>query len=254
MNSKIPIKGVFFDLYGTILEYGDMVKAWDEWLGEFQRQMETVGFITSSEEFSRLCNGFFSGQDPPKEGDLTSFEIRIKFFCQRLGVKVDAEQIKKIGHKTVSVWQSYVDVDPEAKEVICRLQEKVKTGLISNFDHPPHVYNLLEKYGLKECFDVVVVSGAVGVKKPDPGIFQIALHRTGLDPREVIYVGDAEVDIRGALKSAMIPVLIKRPGAENNHEAARDYRSGVADEEWSAVDDFKGVRVIKKLSDIFNLI
>lgn len=254
MTGEFPIKGVFFDLYGTILKYGNMVKAWDEWLGEFQRQMEAVGFLTTRDDFSRLCDGFFSGDDPPKDGDLTSFEIRIKLFCQKLNVIVEAEQIKNIGHETVSVWQKYVSVDPEAKEVIGKLQERYKTGLISNFDHPPHVYNLLEKYELKDCFDVVVVSGEYGVKKPDPGIFRIALHRTGLDPREVIYVGDAEVDIRGALKSAMKPVLIRRQGAENNHEAARDYRSGVADEEWSVVDDFKGVKVINKLSEVFSLI
>ena len=41
-------------------------------------------------------------------------------------------------------------------------------------------------------FDTVVISGEVGVKKPDPAIFRIALDQTGLQPQDVAFVGDSE--------------------------------------------------------------
>jgi FMN phosphatase YigB (HAD superfamily) len=48
-------------------------------------------------------------------------------------------------------------------------------------------------------FTAIVISGEVGIRKPDPRIFHLALQRTGLQPEEVVYVGDTEEDIAGAL-------------------------------------------------------
>jgi len=248
------MQGVFFDLYGTILTYGDMIAAWDEWLKEFHRQFTLCGLNMPKDEFSRVCDGFFSGKDPLPQDHLTPFELRIVNLSRKLNLSIKTPQVKQIAVETVSVWQNHVEVDPEAKEVLEILHEDKKTALISNFDHPPHVYNLLDKYGLRNLFDVVVISGAVGIKKPDPGIFQIALHRTNLDPRNVIFVGDAEVDIKGAQNSAINPVLLKRPGQEYNHETARDYRSGVADEEWGVKMALKEVAVIQHLKEILDII
>jgi hypothetical protein len=43
---------------------------------------------------------------------------------------------------------------------------------------------------LAGCFKTIVVSGEVGIKKPDPGIFRISLNRTGLRGEEVVVVAD----------------------------------------------------------------
>ena len=60
------------------------------------------------------------------------------------------------------------------------LQGRYKLALISNFDHPPHVHRLLDELALRPFFDAVVVSGDVGVKKPDPAIFTRRWSRPGL--------------------------------------------------------------------------
>lgn len=52
----------------------------------------------------------------------------------------------------------------------------------------------------------VVDSGAVGFAKPDPRIFRIALDALGLAPAEVVHIGDAAVDINGAMAAGMRPV------------------------------------------------
>ncbi len=63
------IKGVFFDLYGTLLIYGDMAAAWSDWFlsvyGSFQRYDLSI----SREAFSLKCDGFFEKPEPPLEDD-----------------------------------------------------------------------------------------------------------------------------------------------------------------------------------------
>jgi len=231
-----------------------MVAAWDDWLKEFHRQMTHSGLNMPEQDFSRLCDGFFSGKDPYPEDNLTPFEIRIVNLCRKLALKVDTTAVKHIAQETVSVWQNYISVDHEAKEVLETLHINHKTALITNFDHPPHIYELLDKYGLHNSFDVVLVSGAVGIKKPEAGIYRLALHRTNLDPRNVFFVGDAEVDIKGAQNAAINPILLIRTGQEYNHERARDYRSGVADEEWGIKMNLDGITVINNLKQILDII
>src|SRR5262249_22018219 len=65
--------------------------------------------------------------------------------------------------------------------------------------------------GLARFFKSIVISGEVGVKKPDPGIFRIALEQTGLQADEVVYVGDTQEDVDGAKAAGIRPILIARP-------------------------------------------
>ena len=48
------------------------------------------------------------------------------------------------------------------------------------------------------------------MKKPDPRIFHIALEKTGLEPNEVVYVGDTSEDMLGAHAAGIQPILIAR--------------------------------------------
>jgi putative hydrolase of the HAD superfamily len=55
----------------------------------------------------------------------------------------------------------------------------------------------------------VIDSGAVGVAKPDPGIFELALARVGATAERAIHVGDAyQYDVRGARAAGIEPVLV----------------------------------------------
>lgn len=55
----------------------------------------------------------------------------------------------------------------------------------------------------------LIDSGAVGVSKPDPRIFHLALDALGMEPSEVIYVGDMPgIDVVGARKADIRPILM----------------------------------------------
>jgi putative hydrolase of the HAD superfamily len=80
-------------------------------------------------------------------------------------------------------------------EVIAVLDDLKNRGhrlaVISNWDS--RLPGLLEELKISEYFETVVVSALVGYEKPHPAIFQIALERTGLNPSDVVYIGDDPV-------------------------------------------------------------
>jgi putative hydrolase of the HAD superfamily len=63
--------------------------------------------------------------------------------------------------------------------------------------------------GLGVEIECVIDSGAVGVMKPDPRIFQLALDAMDLEPRDAWYVGDMPaIDVVGARRAGLHPVLV----------------------------------------------
>ena len=208
----MSIKGIFFDLYGTLLVYGDMKQAWNDWLATFYDQLTAQGLNSSRAAFSQACDGFFNAAAPAgKDGHLTELERRIQRLCAALDHQPDPASLRDIADRIAAAWQSHVSIDPEAMPVLMDLKQRNKTlGLVSNFDHPPHVRRILSENGWATVFDTIVISSEVGVKKPDPAIFAIALQRTGIAPGDAIYIGDTHDDVAGAIAAGIRPIFITR--------------------------------------------
>jgi HAD superfamily hydrolase (TIGR01509 family) len=78
---------------------------------------------------------------------------------------------------------------------------------VSNSDGRAEAH--LVRYGVREGLEFVVDSQVVGIEKPDPRIFGIALDRMGVPPDRALYVGDIRsVDEHGARAAGMHFVLI----------------------------------------------
>jgi putative hydrolase of the HAD superfamily len=93
-------------------------------------------------------------------------------------------------------------------------------GVVSNFEE--WLDRLLERLGVRDSFDVRVVSGVEGLEKPDPRIFELAMDRAGVAAADSVYVGDnPEFDVDPALALGMFPVLIDRRGRYPQAEVAR---------------------------------
>jgi putative hydrolase of the HAD superfamily len=56
---------------------------------------------------------------------------------------------------------------------------------------------------LDELFDQVVISGEVGIRKPDPDVFVLAARRLGLEPQECVFVDDTEGNVEAARSVGM---------------------------------------------------
>lgn len=87
------------------------------------------------------------------------------------------------------------------------LKELKKRGLLVGVitNGPSYLQNhKMDESGLREYCDIVVVSGDLGVHKPDKRIFEFTAERLGLKCDECVYVGDHPInDIQGALSSGM---------------------------------------------------
>jgi HAD superfamily hydrolase (TIGR01549 family) len=221
----MDIRGVFFDLYGTLLIYGDMTAAWSAWLEALHSRLRGLAPAIDRHTLEQRCDGMFARPEPTGgEGDLTLYERRLEELCLGLGCEPGSDELGRMAQTTASAWQRFIDLDPRAVPALSSLKNDLPLALVSNFDHPPHVYTLLGDAGLDALFDIVVVSGEVGVKKPDPAIFSIPLERLGLEPETVAYVGDAPEDVEGATAAGLVPILLDRRSGDTWAEAA-DYGS-----------------------------
>jgi putative hydrolase of the HAD superfamily len=82
-----------------------------------------------------------------------------------------------------------------------------KLAVISNSDGTCRAG--LRDAGLLDFFDAVFDSHEVGIEKPDSGIFHLALGELSVEARRSLHMGDLlAIDVRGALRSGIIPVLV----------------------------------------------
>jgi len=112
---------------------------------------------------------------------------------------------------------------PGARELVAELAARVRLGVISDtgFASGEAQDRLLEHHGIREHFAVTTYSMDVGFPKPRPEIFRTALDALGVDPSEVIHIGDIErTDVRGALGMGMRAVRLDvfRDGGESEAE------------------------------------
>ena len=101
------------------------------------------------------------------------------------------------------------DPEPGAKETIRGLAARGLTlAVVANWDVSLRTH--LETHELTPYFSAIVIAAEVGVKKPAPEPFLIALDRLGVEPARALHVGDDGVDQQGAaaagLRFARVPL------------------------------------------------
>ena len=116
---------------------------------------------------------------------------------------------------------------PFAKPMLLQLKKDgYRVALMTNGQHALQ-YKKLALTGLRNVFDSVIVSGDVGVEKPDAEIFRMMCDRLSVKPNEAVYVGDNPVcDIDGAKKAGLYAIWIRstrvEPAACRPDEIAND--------------------------------
>jgi putative hydrolase of the HAD superfamily len=82
-----------------------------------------------------------------------------------------------------------------------------RLAVLSNWS--PKLPQILERLSIHQYFEFVIVSALVGLAKPDPAIFDLAVQKSGCRPEELLYVGDSPAaDIAGSQAAGWDSVLI----------------------------------------------
>lgn len=93
-------------------------------------------------------------------------------------------------------------------ELLDALRDHSRLGIVTNNSTAEQIEKL-RALDIAKYFDTVVISEDVGVTKPDPKIFSIALERIGATAHETVFIGDNWTnDIVGAFNAGMTAVWL----------------------------------------------
>jgi putative hydrolase of the HAD superfamily len=111
-------------------------------------------------------------------------------------------------------WRVYPDVLPALERAG---RAGIRLAIVSNWT--TRLEELIRRVGLRHHFAHVTASGAVGIAKPDPRIFHLALGAVDGRAEDAVHVGDSlHDDVHGALAAGVTPVWLRRHGASQTGE------------------------------------
>ena len=213
----MAIKGVIFDLGGTLM-YFDREEG-GEW-GEVRARSAAHLLAFLRAEGLELGTEAFS-QELHRQRE-RAYEIaratRVEYPAQRslketlaelgypnLDGHLLAEGVKVLFRYEETLWRAF----PDALSTLEALQRAgYRLGLISNASDDALIHRLVRALGLEPYLHPALNSAGVGIRKPDPRIFQLVLEEWGLEPRDVVMVGDTlEADILGAQLAGLRAIL-----------------------------------------------
>ena len=181
MTTQSKIEAVIFDLGGVLIQvyqeerFRDLEARWGLSPGQAaevlwrspDHRLAEVGAITDAEYWQRIA---------PRLGLHTPEVVR-------------AFQQDLFGP---------TEVDASMVELVRRLHGPYRTGLLSNASDAVTPALVAERFGLGGLFDVLIVSALVGLAKPDPAIYRLALERLGTTPEATIFVDDYPPNVAAA--------------------------------------------------------
>ena len=101
--------------------------------------------------------------------------------------KVEAERMQRI--LLNDIYDKVKANIAESRKVLSDLKKHYRIGLVTNFYGNMSV--VLDEFGLASLFDTVTESAVLGVRKPDPQIFRLAVKALGVEAENVIVIGDS---------------------------------------------------------------
>jgi putative hydrolase of the HAD superfamily len=218
------LRAIFFDA-GNTLVYPR--------LEELARELAAQGFPAAVEDFhaaERFGKSKLDGwlwpqlrrREVPRTIDHFYWSEYLRALMDRIRAPEEAREplIRSMvkGFQDIGLWSR---VFPETAPFLDSLRSQgYYLGVISNSIGT--IEEQLTRVGLAQYLDTILDSAVVGVEKPHPEIFQMALARAGVQPSEAIFVGDTyATDVGGAQLAGLDGVLIDRVGAYPQAECPR---------------------------------
>ena len=219
-----PVRGVLFDLGGTLYGYGDrraLSRAGEDALRRMGLDPDAPEVRTArrsaDEEVSRTyaTRPYFLHRD--------MFRDRLVATARSLGVDPAGEVLDRFDIENVRVLVDHLTPEFDAATTLRKLRTRgVYRAIVSNADDA-WLAPVIRRHGLHDLVEHWTSSEEAESCKPDSRIFTRALAKAGLDPAQVLFVGDSIAhDVVGANAAGMRTVLI------DGHVGPAPFSSGLA--------------------------
>jgi len=195
-EKRDKLKALLFDFGGTLafLDYELLAR-------EFSREGRKIDALAleHAEYAGRAAIDKCLAGAPGKEADNSVYEHFFRAWMAAAGIgEAEIRECASIFgaiHKEASLWRVVRPGTVEALEAF--KSQGFKLAIVSNAEG--RIESDAKRFGLAPYFDVIIDSHVVGVAKPDPRIFQIALERLGVSADEARFAGDIySIDVAGA--------------------------------------------------------
>ncbi len=207
------IKAVFFDFYNTLASYSPPREE------IYLNSARELGIgIEAKALFSSLSMAdiYYRNENLRSPIDKKSPEEQIKFYIEYVnriiggaGAKISREQAIKILAQIKKVKWEFIAYNDALPALDTLKKRGLIIGLISNVAQD--MESTFTRLGLQPYLNFKVTSAEVGYDKPRPEIFQAALKKAEVKPKEALYIGDQyQIDIVGARGVGIKAILIDR--------------------------------------------
>lgn len=225
-NQKKQYRHIFFDLDRTLWDFDAAAEVAFERIYD-QYHLKDLG-IPNAHEFHEVYHPLNEKLwELYRANQITKDDLNRTRFLKPLehyGIH-DVELADHLSEDYVYWSPRIVRLVPGTMELLDYLKPKYHLHLITNgFQEVQHTK--LNGSGIEPYFETLTVSEEVGVKKPNPEIFQYALKKAGATPEESLMIGDEmEVDIDGARAAGMDQLFFNPSGVEADGEHTYEVRS-----------------------------
>lgn len=177
----MSLKAIIFDMYGVIMKdpYGGLMPYVNQYFPTLKYNDVYPLWVKASLGETDL-SAFWSG----------------------LGFDQDSQTLEKL-------YLDGIEMDTRFGLIASALKERYKLALLTN-DIAQWSLFLREKFDLDRYFDCILVSGEIGVKKPNPRIYAMALERLQLPAADCLFVDDRAVNLKAASKLGIHTVQFHR--------------------------------------------
>jgi len=197
--AKLLVKGIVFDMYGTIVDLGAVASVCNE------VTPDPLAFNTlwraKQLEYTFLRSLMGRYRDFWKVT-----EEALEFTLQRFAIQVSSEQRRHL----MDAWL-HPSPYPEVAAALPRLKEKYLLAILSN-GTAKMLLTGLDRNGLRQYFRRIMSTDSVKLYKPSPKVYQLALKHMQLKKGEILFVSSNSFDVLGAKNFGFKVCWISRLG------------------------------------------
>lgn len=218
---KKAIRGAIFDLGSTLIRFdSDWPSLLQASLDLLIDQLQEDGLDFDRNDFRSAFEHALEAYDHQRQSNQLERptasllqETLSTFGNEGISPDILGRGLKRFYSVSETHWQPM----PALHAVLDELQEEGRMlGLISNAGDAENVQRLIDKVEIRAYFDPIIISAAIGIRKPNPKLFEMVLEQWQVTPDSVVMIGDRlEADILGAQNTGIHQIWLM-PEAEDS--------------------------------------